>query len=292
MLDEPEMHALVLSIKERGLEHPILLAADGTLMDGRNRLAACERAGVEPTFTTYDGTADPRAVIISLNVQRRHVSQGQRAVIVAKYRASLQETPRPLAQDAERHGLSTTRLSNAVTVLKYAPDLAEQVWNGYCPLDTAYVTAARNKAAAKALAAAHDKFRAEAPDLFAQVTDGELTFEQAQQRQRVRTIDVQHRLDQAGGPTFTEQAAAATITWDQAEDLARQWAAAREQDVTATRHALHAIAANWHAVRRIAHTPHLPFARDVLIGLTPEDRALVEHLAAEEAPALAPDDRT
>jgi hypothetical protein len=283
MLDEPELHALALDIKERGLDHPILLDPDGTLLDGRNRLAACERVGVEPAFTTYHG-ADPRAMITTLNARRRYVSQGQLAMIAARYRASQPGTPLPLAQDAERHGLSTTRLSNAVTVLINAPDLAELVWNGGSTLDAAYATVAKSKAAAKALSAAHTKLKAEAPDLAAQVTDGELTIEQAQQRQRIAAFDTRHRLDQADGPTFTEQAIIGTVTWDQAESLAHRWAADREQAITATRHALHTITAHWHAVRRIARTPQLPFTQEVLDGLTPDDRTLAQRLAAGETP--------
>jgi len=39
-------------------------------LDGRNRLLACEKAKVEPTFVTHDGDdASALALVISLNVQ-------------------------------------------------------------------------------------------------------------------------------------------------------------------------------------------------------------------------------
>ncbi|MFJ7590836.1 ParB N-terminal domain-containing protein [Streptomyces sp. NPDC097617] len=48
MLDQDELHDLAESIKTEGLHHPIVLDPDGVLVDGRNRLAACKIAGVEP----------------------------------------------------------------------------------------------------------------------------------------------------------------------------------------------------------------------------------------------------
>jgi hypothetical protein len=49
-----------------------VLTPDGLLLDGRNRLAACEQLGIEPETTTYDG--DPEAYVVSLNILRRHLS--------------------------------------------------------------------------------------------------------------------------------------------------------------------------------------------------------------------------
>ncbi len=40
------------------------------LLDGRNRLKACEAAGVEPRFESVNGD-DPLATVISANVKRR-----------------------------------------------------------------------------------------------------------------------------------------------------------------------------------------------------------------------------
>jgi ParB-like nuclease family protein len=46
---------LASDIKERGLLQPIVLDADGRMLDGRNRLAACEIAGVKPVFSKFSG---------------------------------------------------------------------------------------------------------------------------------------------------------------------------------------------------------------------------------------------
>jgi hypothetical protein len=47
------------------------------LIDGRNRREACRRAGIVPDYVLLDG-ADPVAYILSANINRRHMSKGQR----------------------------------------------------------------------------------------------------------------------------------------------------------------------------------------------------------------------
>ncbi|MFZ3499055.1 ParB N-terminal domain-containing protein [Streptomyces sp. 5.8] len=80
MLPEDELHDLAESIKAEGQHKDIVLDRDGVVIDGRNRLAACKLAGIEPRFTTYNGD-DPIRVIVSHNVHRRHISKGQQAMI-------------------------------------------------------------------------------------------------------------------------------------------------------------------------------------------------------------------
>ncbi|WP_432012648.1 ParB N-terminal domain-containing protein [Streptomyces cucumeris] len=46
-LDEDDLNALADDIRENGLQHPIVLDREGRLLDGRERLAACELASVE-----------------------------------------------------------------------------------------------------------------------------------------------------------------------------------------------------------------------------------------------------
>ena len=44
MMTDDELQDLADDIREHGLLHPIVLDADGVLIDGRNRLRACEIA--------------------------------------------------------------------------------------------------------------------------------------------------------------------------------------------------------------------------------------------------------
>lgn len=78
---EAEVASIAESVAEVGLLHPITLDAEGQLIGGRHRLAACERAGVEPEYETYDG--DPLAFILHDNATRKHQTTGQRAAEVA-----------------------------------------------------------------------------------------------------------------------------------------------------------------------------------------------------------------
>jgi ParB-like chromosome segregation protein Spo0J len=84
MMTSLELEALTADIKENGLHHPVVLY-HGEILDGRNRLLACERAGVEPTFNSYDGD-DPGALALalSMNGPRRNLTAAQRAIVAAR----------------------------------------------------------------------------------------------------------------------------------------------------------------------------------------------------------------
>jgi hypothetical protein len=53
----------------------------GKVLDGRNRLAACEIAGVEPRFVEWDGEGSPTEWVIATNLFRRQLTASQRAVV-------------------------------------------------------------------------------------------------------------------------------------------------------------------------------------------------------------------
>ena len=80
LIQGEEFDALVASIKEHGLTHPVVVDADGVLLDGRNRLRACKVAKVEPRSAVYRGK-DVIDYIVRVNVQRRHLTVGQRALL-------------------------------------------------------------------------------------------------------------------------------------------------------------------------------------------------------------------
>lgn len=77
-----EFDELVMSIKDNGLREPIALL-DGRILDGRNRYRACAAAGVAPIFENFAGR-DAVRFVIDKNLNRRHLSVGQRAMIAAK----------------------------------------------------------------------------------------------------------------------------------------------------------------------------------------------------------------
>src|SRR5262249_10439556 len=80
LLGDAELQELADDIKLRGLLQPIVVFR-GQVLDGRNRLAACEMAGVDPRFTEWSGGGSPVEWVVSTNLHRRHLSASQRAVV-------------------------------------------------------------------------------------------------------------------------------------------------------------------------------------------------------------------
>ena len=79
LMDEDELRTLAEDIGLRGQLVPIEIC-DGMIIDGRNRWAACEFAGIEP-LTVEVNPKDPVAYVLSLNLHRRHLDETQRAMV-------------------------------------------------------------------------------------------------------------------------------------------------------------------------------------------------------------------
>jgi hypothetical protein len=54
------------------------------ILDGRNRLRACEAAGIKPRFEPLAAGLDAADYVLDKNVQRRHLDTRQRAFAAAK----------------------------------------------------------------------------------------------------------------------------------------------------------------------------------------------------------------
>jgi len=82
--DEDELQDLTDDIRAHGLIDPIVLF-EGMILDGRNRAAACEHAGVAPRYVHFDGgREDALILVISHNLKRRHLTkQGIADALVA-----------------------------------------------------------------------------------------------------------------------------------------------------------------------------------------------------------------
>jgi len=81
-----DVASMAEDIAANGLRDPIVLEPQGRVVDGRNRMAACELAGVEPTFVTNEDLTDEEAIedyILSVNVEKRSLSNGQKAMFRA-----------------------------------------------------------------------------------------------------------------------------------------------------------------------------------------------------------------
>jgi hypothetical protein len=86
MMGGPELTALADDIKKHGQHNSITLYVENgeqLVLDGRNRLAACELAGVAPTTELWTGEGSPVSWVVSQNLHRRQLTASQRAMVAA-----------------------------------------------------------------------------------------------------------------------------------------------------------------------------------------------------------------
>jgi ParB-like chromosome segregation protein Spo0J len=160
-MTKSELAELVEDIRTVGLLEPII-THNGEVLDGINRLKACELAGVEPTYREWDGEGgSPIAFVLSHNLQRRHLTASQRAAVAVEslplFEAEAMErkragrraedlmanvpeghlAPTSREQAAELVGASARYVQEAKAVKDADPDLFEQVKAGEVTLRTA-----------------------------------------------------------------------------------------------------------------------------------------------------------
>jgi len=176
LIEGPAFDELVADVQANGLREPCWLDSDGTLIDGRNRLRACEAAGIEPRYQVYRGD-DVVGLIVSLNLKRRHLSEDERAFLAtrliphyeqqgreAKAKAGASAAPgSPKKDSAGLHYLSQDnakrathkaaadvnvaprKVAQAKRIAEQAPDLIEPVVKGQMSMSKAE-TIVRNRA--------------------------------------------------------------------------------------------------------------------------------------------------
>lgn len=211
MLPDDDLDALAADISVNGQRHPILLTFDGVLVDGRNRLEACKRAGVEPKFRTID--ADPVAVIIAENMQRRDLTQGQKAHLavaavnlhnLCTFTGGRGKTGGG-SELARISGVPQQRIAEARLIAEYAPELVAGVISGDKGAKQhaeALFIAKTNKRQQEEEARQRSELAEHAPDLLDQVPDT-LTLAMAyaayQERDRERLEQERHFRDAVAG---------------------------------------------------------------------------------------------
>lgn len=83
LLDADAARALAADIKANGLRVPVIVL-DGQILDGRNRAAACEAAGVQVRTEPAPPGVNPWRYVWSLNAERRHLEPTQRTAIALR----------------------------------------------------------------------------------------------------------------------------------------------------------------------------------------------------------------
>lgn len=206
LMSDDELDALAADIKANGLLHPIIVQ-NGVLIDGRNRRMACLAVGIEPEMHELGHGVDPRAYILSANINRRHLSKGQRAMAVAMMYPDAKHGGDRKAGASSKNELdvATGAVSEARTVLRWVPEIAELVMAGTKPLNEAYAEAQRLKEQADAEPKRLERLRVRAPDLADLVEMGQMRLTEAEsahatrledmRRQRQANLDILNGLD-------------------------------------------------------------------------------------------------
>jgi ParB-like chromosome segregation protein Spo0J len=83
LLQDAEFAELCESIRKDGLDQPVMIDDAGSLLDGRNRLIACHKTGTTLAVEVYQGP-DPVGFSLRANLHRRHLNQGQKAMVALK----------------------------------------------------------------------------------------------------------------------------------------------------------------------------------------------------------------
>ncbi len=152
MMDAASFEMLKADIKENGQEKCITFF-DGMLLDGRNRMKACEELGIEPLIEEIedsgDGSFDPFKWVLSMNLHRRHLTESQRAMVAAKLarlkignvKAQQEDsgvricTPESLGRAADMLSVGRTSVANAKKVLEHgSKEIIEAVEQGQLPV--------------------------------------------------------------------------------------------------------------------------------------------------------------
>lgn len=180
MLADDELRELADDIKARGQLQPIVLDPSGAVLDGRNRLAACKLAGVEPEFVTYEGE-DADGYAVAVNIARRHLTKGQKAMVAVEARLLKNNNLTQEELAGEIGNLSQSYIAQAFMVHKFAPDLVPLIISGVMPLSEGYAESRDRKKRAAEKERIQKRLAAEGPDLAFRVEDenDKLTLEEA-----------------------------------------------------------------------------------------------------------------
>jgi ParB-like chromosome segregation protein Spo0J len=139
-MTEDEYRALVEDMREHGQRHPIIVDESGVILDGRHRWRACQKLGVEPQVRQFEGDdAAKLALILSENFHRRHMTKGQRAMVMALLRPEAKMGRGSDEEKVARNvGLSLQRIRLARAVLAWSEETARAVLTGAVSLDAAH----------------------------------------------------------------------------------------------------------------------------------------------------------
>lgn len=166
LLQGDEFSQFCKDVKQNGLIEPIWLHPDGRIIDGRNRYRACQEAEVEPRFRTWAGKGSLTDFVLSLNLHRRHLTSGQKAVLAL-------EVEPFYAEEAKERQLSTLK-QNQTDVEKFPHRESEK---GKARDKAAKATGTNGRYVSDV-----KRLKRDAPKVFEQIKSGELSVPEAKKK--------------------------------------------------------------------------------------------------------------
>jgi ParB-like chromosome segregation protein Spo0J len=151
LLDGEAFDALVKDIEVRGQQEPIWVY-EGKILDGRNRYRACQILGRDPIVREFTGD-DAMGFVLSANLHRRHLNEGQRAMVGA----SLANLVVGANQHTKELGLSTKAAADLLKVSTASIERAKVILKSGDPELIKDVTAGETSVAAGVKAAKEGK---------------------------------------------------------------------------------------------------------------------------------------
>ncbi len=101
---------LVEDIRKDGLLKPVVRNKNEEILDGRNSVMACEKAGREIQFEEYDGPLSAVSYIIKCNLLRRDLTVDQHiALTLISHEASERESAKKRMAEGGRKGAAATK---------------------------------------------------------------------------------------------------------------------------------------------------------------------------------------
>ena len=236
MMDESAFEKLKADIEKRGLVEPIWLY-QGQILDGRNRYRACRELGIDPATRQYLGD-EPSAFVVSLNLERRHLTSSQRGAVAVELLPHLEAE----ARERQAHG----QTAPGATLKEKLPEAFADSGQARDHAAKLVGTNPRYVSDAKSLAKNE-------PALFEQVKKGEVTIPEAR---RVARESRQQKEPQEASETESTTSPVSVkklprdVRVEQIERLAKQGYRADQ--------IAHSLAIGIHHVKNIARAAGIP----------------------------------
>ena len=159
-------------IDQHGQHEPIIAYDDYShgpakvIIDGRHRYKACTELGIDPIFApSWQGNhSDITALVISLNLHRRHLSESQRAMLAAELK--------PLFEEEARK----RQIAMAGNRPNKMADLSPNLDQGIKPLESAAEAAKLANVSRSAVFSAQHVLKHHSPEVAQAIKSGKVTL--------------------------------------------------------------------------------------------------------------------